>query len=102
VRKQRTKTIITNFRWGGFLVVLLFLGIQIIPHALGQRGQPVISKRISEAPSHMDGGTWTVTGSLNTGRFLHTATLLPNGMGWLQEDLMAVSMRRQALSRTTR
>src|SRR5437762_5903945 len=80
VRKQRTKTIITNFRWGGFLVVLLFLGIQIIPHALGQRGQPVISKRISEAPSHMDGGTWTVTGSLNTGRFLHTATLLPNGM----------------------
>jgi N-acetylneuraminic acid mutarotase len=25
-------------------------------------------------------GTWTVTGSLNTGRFLHTATLLPNGL----------------------
>ncbi len=28
----------------------------------------------------MDGGTWTVTGSMNTGRFLHSATLLPNGM----------------------
>ncbi len=25
-------------------------------------------------------GTWTVTGSLNTGRFLHTATLLPSGL----------------------
>src|SRR5436190_3650209 len=25
-------------------------------------------------------GTWTATGSLNTGRFRHTATLLPNGM----------------------
>jgi len=25
-------------------------------------------------------GTWTLTGSLNTGRFLHTATLLPNGL----------------------
>ncbi len=25
-------------------------------------------------------GTWTVTGSLNTARYLHTATLLPNGM----------------------
>src|SRR5438309_11345254 len=24
-------------------------------------------------------GTWSATGSLNTGRFLHTATLLPNG-----------------------
>ena len=25
-------------------------------------------------------GTWTMTGSLNTGRVEHTATLLPNGM----------------------
>ena len=24
-------------------------------------------------------GTWTDTGSLNTARFIHTATLLPNG-----------------------
>ena len=25
-------------------------------------------------------GTWTATGSLNTARYFHTATLLPNGM----------------------
>jgi hypothetical protein len=25
-------------------------------------------------------GSWTATGSLNTARYLHTATLLPNGM----------------------
>ena len=25
-------------------------------------------------------GTWTATGSLNTARYYHTATLLPNGM----------------------
>jgi hypothetical protein len=24
-------------------------------------------------------GSWTLTGSLNTGRWLHSATLLPNG-----------------------
>ena len=80
MRKQRTTTIITNFRWGTFAFILLFLGIQIIPHTLGQRGQQKISQRTSYAPSRMDGGAWTVTGSLNTGRFLHTATLLPNGM----------------------
>ena len=26
------------------------------------------------------GGTWAATGSLNTARYRHTATLLPNGM----------------------
>src|SRR5437660_417633 len=56
------------------------LGNHIIPHALGQRGQQKISQRTSYAPSHADGGAWTVTGSLNTGRFLHTVTSLPNGM----------------------
>src|SRR4029077_10701492 len=27
-----------------------------------------------------EGGSWSVTGSLNTARYQHTATLLPNGM----------------------
>src|SRR5437660_1048584 len=31
-------------------------------------------------PSNIAGGTWTFTGSLNTGRFTHTATLLPSGL----------------------
>ena len=53
---------------------------QVIPRALGQRGQRDISQRTSDAPSNLDGGTWTVTNSLNTARYLHTTTLLPNGM----------------------
>ena len=32
------------------------------------------------APHDPASGTWTVTGSLNTAREFHTATLLPNGM----------------------
>ena len=79
MKKQKTTTIITTFSWGAFLIAMLFLGIQTMPHALGQR-QRVISQRVAGAPSHMEGGTWTVTNSLNTARYLHTATLLPNGM----------------------
>ncbi len=98
MKKQRTPTIITTFRWGAFFVVLLLLGIQVMPRALGQRGERVISKKASEAPSKPDGGTWTVTGSLNTARFLHTATLLPNEWCWLQGDLMTVSTLLRAQS----
>ena len=36
----------------------------------------IASAEIYDAAS----GIWTVTGSLNTGRQLHTATLLPSGM----------------------
>ena len=32
------------------------------------------------APPPSIDGTWTITGSLETGRFLHTATLLPSGL----------------------
>src|SRR5947208_935280 len=82
MKKQRTTTTITNFRWGAFFIVLLFLVIQVMPRALGERGQQVISRRTPhvEPPSQLDGGSWTLTGSLNTGRFEYTATLLPNGM----------------------
>ena len=80
--KQMTTASTTTFRWSAFFVVALFLVIQVMPRALGERGQQVISGRTPhvEPPSQLDGGSWTLTGSLNTGRFEYTATLLPNGM----------------------
>ena len=65
MKKQRTTITILNLRWGAFLVVLVFFGIQIMPRVLGQRTQREISQRTSniEAPSNLDGGTWTITGS---------------------------------------
>src|SRR6266550_4844245 len=80
MKKQAITTITMNLRWGAFFFVLLFLGIQVMPRALGQRGQRGINHSTSDAPSNLDGGTWTVTGDLNTARYLHTATLLPNGI----------------------
>src|SRR5262245_8766336 len=79
MNKQSTTTLIKAFRCSTFFVVLMFLGVQVIPNALGQRHQ-ITSKKSSDAPSHPEGGNWTVTGSLNTGRFLHSATVLPNGI----------------------
>src|SRR4029077_6182409 len=80
MKKQRTTSIITNLRCGAFFGVLLFL--IVMPRALGERGQQVISRRTPhvEPPSQLDGGSWTLTGSLNTGRFEYTETLLPEGM----------------------
>src|SRR5205814_1476081 len=78
----RSQTTITNLRWGAFVFILLILVIQVMPRVFGQRGQRVISKSTSsvKAPSHPNGGSWAVTDSLSTARYLHTATLLPNGM----------------------
>jgi hypothetical protein len=83
-----TTTIMTRLRWGAFFLVLLFLVIQLIPRALGQRDA---SKRSSDVeiplpkqqPAPLEPAvcsSWTATGSLNTGRTHHTATLLLNGM----------------------
>src|SRR5947209_6685592 len=82
MKTRRSQTTITNLRWGAFVFILLILVIQVMPRAWGQRGQRVTSKSTSsvEAPSSLDGGSWSVTGSLNTARYLHTVTLLPNGM----------------------
>src|SRR5436190_180476 len=88
MNKQTTTTIIARLRWGALFLVLLFLVIQVIPRAVGQRDA---SKRSSDAeipllkqqPAPLEPAvcsTWTPTGSLNTARELHTATLLPNGM----------------------
>src|SRR2546427_6282066 len=96
MKKRRITTITKSLRWGAFVFILLFLVIQVMPRAWGQRGQRVTSKSTSsvEAPSSLDGGSWSVTGSLNTARYLHTVTLLPNGMvlvaGGLDSNLNAV------------
>src|SRR5204862_271399 len=50
----------------------------ICSSALAQNPAPL--EPGSKSLSHLDSGTWTPTGSLNTARLLHTATLLPNGM----------------------
>src|SRR5437763_16655094 len=82
MKTRRSQTTITNLRWGAFVFILLILVIQVMPRAFGQRGQRVISKRTSsvKAPAHPNGGSWAGTDSLSTARYLHTATLLPNGL----------------------
>ena len=81
---------IRYLRWGTFFLVVLFPAV--MPLALGQRGQRDVTQRTStvQAPLNLDGATWAITGSLNTARFLHTATVLPNGVavsGWVEVDL---------------
>src|SRR5437773_5397133 len=87
MNKQTTTTIITRLRWGAFFLVLLFLVIQVIPRARGQRDA---SKRSSDVeisllkqqPAPLEPAvcsSWTPTGNLNIARYYHTASLLPNG-----------------------
>ncbi|HEU0275221.1 MAG TPA: kelch repeat-containing protein, partial [Candidatus Udaeobacter sp.] len=94
MKKQGTSGIGTTLHCLTFFAVALLLLTQVIPRALGQR-HGVTNKRISGAPSHAEGGTWTETGSLNTGRFLHTATVLSNGMvlvaGGLDVNFQAIA-----------
>jgi N-acetylneuraminic acid mutarotase len=90
---------------GAFCLILL-LAVCVIPFALGQRGTtkqsavadplllgsgPVATLSTGDDPAS---GTWTLTGSLDTARYLHTATLLPNGMvlvaGGLDSNLNAL------------
>jgi Galactose oxidase, central domain len=67
------------------------VAVCVIPIALGQRAtfkrsavaaplllgsRPLATLSTGDGPAS---GTWIVTGSLNTARELHTATLLPNG-----------------------
>src|SRR5207245_942141 len=72
--------------------LILLVAVCVIPFALGQRATtkqsavaaplllgsgPLATLSTGDDPAS---GTWTFTGSLNTARYLHTATLLPNGM----------------------
>ncbi len=62
MKKQKTTTIITNLRWRALFVVLLFLVIQMMPRALGQRGQRDIGQRTSGCPSAIAPGRWDLDG----------------------------------------
>jgi hypothetical protein len=60
------------------------LGVPPLQHPLLLGLAPVATLSNSDEPASV---TWTATGSLNTARYFHTATLLPNGMvlvagGW--------------------
>src|SRR2546429_9807149 len=76
----------------GACYLILLIAVCVIPSALGQRATtkqsavaaplllgsgPLATLSTGDDPAS---GTWTFTGSLNTARYLHTATLLPNGM----------------------
>ncbi len=86
--------------------MILLVAVCVIPFALGQRATtkqsavaaplllgsgPLATLSTGDDPAS---GTWTLTGSLNTARYLHTATLLPNGMvlvaGGLDSNLNAL------------
>ena len=73
------------------LYLILPVAVCTIPFALGQRvnqakrgrGPASVGIAAGRTLANSDdpaSGTWTVTGRLNTARFFHTATLLPNGM----------------------
>ena len=95
-----------HFVRGAFYLILL-AAVCVIPFALGQRATtkqsaaadslllgsgPLATSSTGDAPAS---GTWTETGSLNTARYLHTASLLPNGMvlvaGGLDSNLNALA-----------
>src|SRR5438874_55593 len=65
----------------GAFYLILFVAVGLVPFALAQRStikqSPASTSPNSDNPA--SGGTWTVTGSLNTARRYHTQTLLPSG-----------------------
>jgi hypothetical protein len=83
MKKQINPTIKAHLLRGAFYMLsLMLMAVCVISFALGQRvtteqsavAEPLL---LGLAPAS---GTWTATGSLNTARYFHTATLLPNGM----------------------
>ena len=90
--KQCINPVIRAHLLRGAFHLILLVAVCVIPFALGQRATtkqsavaaPLLlgSGPLATLPTGDDpaSGTWTFTGSLNTARYLHTATLLPNGM----------------------
>src|SRR5438270_2600563 len=91
MKKQLNPSVKAHLLRGAFyLLLLMLMAVCVIPFALGQRATtkqsavadplllglaPVAALSNSDEPS----GCWTATGSLNTARYYHTATLLPTG-----------------------
>src|SRR5438105_3627256 len=88
MNKQTATTIMTRLRCGAFFLVLLFLVIQVIPRALGQRDASKTSSDVEipllkQQPAPLEPAvcsSWAATGSLNPPRYDHPPTLLPNEM----------------------
>src|SRR6266446_5141055 len=90
MKKQLNPSVKAHLLRGAFYLLLL-MAVCVIPFALGQRVTtkqsavadplllglaPVAALSNSDEPASV---TWTATGSLNTARYFHTATLLPDG-----------------------
>src|SRR6266446_3702344 len=91
MKKQLNPSVKAHLLRGAFYLLLL-MAVCVIPFALGQRVTtkqsavadplllglaPIAALSNSDEPASV---TWTTTGSLNTARYSHTASLLPDGM----------------------
>jgi Galactose oxidase, central domain len=79
--KKQLNASVKAYLLRGACYLILLVAVCVIPFALGQRAttkqSAVATLSTGDDPAS---GTWTVTGSLNTARYYHTATLLSNGM----------------------
>src|SRR6266516_2487935 len=62
MNKRTTTRIMTRLGWGAFFLALIFLAIQVMPRALGQRQSADISKGSSDVEAPL----LPITGTLGT------------------------------------